>query len=459
MKRFLIILIVIAMSIISVYSQTKNEVTVKERNAIIEKIADSLEFYYVNHDIGKQISLQLKINEKNGLYNGTINPDTLAFKLTETLRSANGDLHLSVSHSPKKKTNSNNSNNLDNHKQAFTFNYGVPEVKILEGNIGYMKIISFSNWNFFEKTKSVMTTSMKFLENSDAIIFDVRDNRGGVPNLVAFLCSYLFDEEPVHLAQYYHRYRNDGYGLYTYKYIPGKRLTKVPVFVLVNEKSASAAEEFAYFLKHQKRAIIVGEVTMGAGYGVMSHRLNDRFIVYISSEEDINPITKTNFEGVGVIPNVKTEKHNTFNTAKDLAGKAAEDYKTQKYGRLQTLVDKYSNINENSNLSEIIDIVKKCQNGGLIGRTDINRLGYKYLENDPSISEAIFQLNTKLYPMSSNVFDSYGDGLKALKKFEEALKAYKQAVEIGKRIGSSNMSVYLANIKNIELLLADKKIN
>jgi tetratricopeptide (TPR) repeat protein len=443
------------MPITSIYSQTENNVTVNERKAIIKKIVDSLEFYYVNYDIGKKIGLQLKINEKKGLYNDIKNPDTLAFKLTETLRSVNGDLHLSVSYSPKKAPNSINNNNLDDHKQALAFNYGVPEVKILNGNIGYMKIISFSNWNFFEKTKSVMITSMKFLENSDAIIFDVRDNRGGVPNLVAFLCSYLFNEK-VHLAQYYHRYRNDGYGLYTYKYIPGKRLAKVPVFILVNDKSASAAEEFAYFLKHQKRATVIGQSTMGAGYGVMSHRLNDRFVVYISSEEDINPITKTNFEGVGVIPNIKTKKDSTFNTAKSLAEKAAIDFRTEKFEKLKTLMNAYSKISKDSNISEIINTVKQSQEEGLIGRTDINSLGYKYLKNNPEISEVVFQLNTKLYPISSNVYDSYGDSLKALSKLEEALGAYKKAVEIGELIGSSNIAIYQANIKDVEESIAKK---
>ncbi|EDP72124.1 hypothetical protein FBALC1_13522 [Flavobacteriales bacterium ALC-1] len=453
MKRLCSIILCLIISFTSIYAQNKNEVTTNERKAIIEKIADSLEFYYVNYDIGKQIGHQLKTNEKRGLYNDIKNPDTLAYKLTEVLRSVNGDLHLSVSHNPKKTGSSGNNNNLDDHKQALAFNYGVPEVKILDGNIGYMKIISFSNWNFFEKSKSVMTSSMKFLENSDAIIFDVRDNRGGVPNLVAFLCSYLFNEEPVHLAQYYHRYRNDGYGLYTYKYILGKRLTKVPVYILVNDKSASAAEEFAYFLKHQNRALIIGETTMGAGYGVMSHRLNDRFVVYISSEEDINPITKSNFEGVGVVPNIETKKDSTFNTAKILAKKAAKDYRVEKFKKLQTLIDAYSKINEDSNLSEIMSIVKQCQSEGLIGRTDINSLGYDYLKSKPIISEALFQLNTKLYPISSNVHDSYGDGLKAVNKLEEALSAYKKAVEIGELIGSTNLSIYLANIKAVKELI------
>ncbi len=458
MKKTYTTLVLILFSLTSIYAQTKKEVNPNEVKAMIKKIADSLEFYYVNYEKGKQMGLQLKTNEKLGHYNSIKNPDTLAHKLTETLRSMSSDVHLPVLHQPQNgsHTSYNYNNSLENHKQAFAYNFGVQEVKILDGNIGYMNISSFSNWNFYEQSKSVITASMKFLENSDAIIFDVRDNRGGVPSLVAFLCSYLFEEEPVHLAQYYHRYRNDGYGLYTYKYIPGKRLTKVPVFILVNDKSASAAEEFAYFLKHQKRGVVIGEATMGAGYGVMSHRLNDRFIIYISSEEDINPITKSNFEGVGVIPNIKTERQNAFSTAKDLAEKAVETYRIEKHKRLQTLIDKYSKINEGSDISEITGIIKRCQNENLIGRTDINRLGYKYLKNKPVISEAVFKLNTKLYPLSSNAFDSYGDGLKAVEKLEEALHAYKKAVEVGETIGSSNIAVYLANIKDVEKLLSNK---
>ncbi|WP_400080964.1 S41 family peptidase [Winogradskyella sp. R77965] len=455
MKRFSTVLVLILINLTSCYAQKNKDVTPNEIKLIIEKIADSLEFYYVDLYKAKQINTLLKANEKQGSYNTIKDPDTLAKKLTADLRYFSKDLHLWLGHKPKNEITKIAENTLDDYSKGLSSNFGVQEVKILDGNIGYMNITSFSNWNFLEQTKSVMTSSLKFIENTDAIIFDVRNNSGGVPTLVAFLCSYLFEEKPVHLAQYYHRYRNDGYGLYTYKYISGKRLTKIPVFILVNNKSASAAEEFAYFLKHQKRAVVIGEATMGAGYGVMSHRLSNRFVINISSEEDINPITKTNFEGVGVIPNIKVERQDAFSTAISLAKKAASTYKVEKHKKLQTLIEKYYRINENLNSYQIIHIIKECQKENLISRTDINRLGYKFLENNPSIAESIFELNTKLYPQSSNVFDSYGDGLKANGKLEEALQAYKKAIEIGELIGSSNMAIYKANIKAVEKLIAN----
>ncbi|MDW3652341.1 MAG: S41 family peptidase [Bacteroidia bacterium] len=131
--------------------------------------------------------------------------------------------------------------------------------------------------------------------------------------------SYLFEGEPIHLSDYYYRYQDSRHGIYTKKDLPGKRLPNIPVYVLVNSRSASAAESLAYMLKHLKRATVIGEITMGAGNGAMTHKINDRFSVTIASETTINAVTKTSFEQVGVLPNVKVSSEEAFDTGYRLA--------------------------------------------------------------------------------------------------------------------------------------------
>ena len=421
-------------------------------NTMVNRAADSLKHYYVDLKMGEKIGEYLKAQLKSGVFNNLSQPDSLAKRMTRELRSVNGDLHLYVLHKPKDDTSKNKAK-VEKRK---SLNYGIVELKILEENIGYIKVKSFSNWDYYHETRSMITSAMKFLEDTNTIIFDVRDNGGGVPQLVAFMISYLYPPQRVHLAQYTHRYNNSGYGLYTEENIPGKRLPNIPVFVLVNEKSGSAAEEFAYFLKHRKRATIVGKTTMGAGYGTMWHRLNDEFIISISSEEDINPITGTNFEKVGVIPHVKTKEHQTLPKAIELAKETAKNYKRVKQDLHKQLLLEYENISSITEIAKIEDIVLKCQEEALINLNDINGLGYQFLQNNSKISEAVFRINTQLYPSYSNAYDSYGDALTMNNKLIEAQKNYKKAIELGEMERSRYLPIYRENLKKVEKLLKEK---
>ena len=112
----------------------------------------------------------------------------------------------------------------------------------------------------------------------------------------------------MHLADFYTRYNNFRYGIYTEPFVPGIKLPKFPLFILVNEKSAAAAEELAFWVQNHKRALIIGQPTAGAGYGALNHQLSKRFSISISSEEEIDPITKKGFQGTGVIPDSITSR-------------------------------------------------------------------------------------------------------------------------------------------------------
>ena len=114
----------------------------------------------------------------------------------------------------------------------------------------------------------------------------------------------LFDE-PTHLDDIYDRGQNSTEQLWTFPYIPGKKLTGKAVYVLTSNRTFSAGEEFSYDLKSLSRATVVGEATGGGAHLVAPHRIDDHFFIRLPFGRFINPITRTDWEGTGVEPDIK----------------------------------------------------------------------------------------------------------------------------------------------------------
>ncbi len=159
---------------------------------------------------------------------------------------------------------------------------------------------------------------MGFLAHVDAIIFDLRDNHGGDPNMVAFIASYLFDR-PTHLNDLYNRRENSTQQYWTLADVPGKRLADKPAYVLTSTETFSGAEEFSYDLKNLKRATLVGEPTGGGAHLVGGHRIDDHFMIGVPFARAINPVSKTDWEGKGVEPDVKVKAADALAKAQALA--------------------------------------------------------------------------------------------------------------------------------------------
>jgi len=138
---------------------------------------------------------------------------------------------------------------------------------------------------------------------------------GGDPAMVAFVTSYLFGAQPVHLNDFYFRPLNETRPSWTLPYVPGKRLTNKDVYILTSSRTFSGAEEFTYNLKHLKRAIVVGETTGGGAHLVNGRPINDHFTIGVPSGRPINAVTKTDWEGVGVEPDAKVEADKALKTA------------------------------------------------------------------------------------------------------------------------------------------------
>lgn len=160
--------------------------------------------------------------------------------------------------------------------------------------------------------------AMNFLSHVAAIIFDLRENGGGDPKMIALISTYLFDK-PTHLNDLYNRKQDSTTQSWTLPYVPGNRLPDAPAFVLTSTATFSGAEEFSYNLKNLKRAILVGETTGGGAHPVRGQRIDDHFTVQVPFERAINPISKTNWEGTGVVPDVAAKASEALDVAEKLA--------------------------------------------------------------------------------------------------------------------------------------------
>ena len=94
------------------------------------------------------------------------------------------------------------------------------------------------------------------------------------------------------------------------------------MYVLTSHGTFSAGENFAYVLQAAKRATVVGEVTAGAPNIGRPYRIDKRFAIWVPNARPISTYTGTNWEGNGVIPNVKAPASDALNVAKKLAAQA-----------------------------------------------------------------------------------------------------------------------------------------
>lgn len=289
-----------------------------ERTNVIDGVDADLKEYYVEPTVAQEMADSLKAHEARGDYSGISDGDAFAAQLTKDLQEVSHDKHLRVDFSPFKmppRTKPTPEDEARFHQQMEHDNCGFDEVEILPNNIGYVKFDGFMDASFCGPT---VVAAMGFVAHTDAIIFDLRQNGGGQPAMVTLIASYLFDQ-PTHLIDIYNRKENSTTQNWTLSYLPGPRLTKQPVFVLTSKRTFSGAEEFAFDLKNQKRATIVGETTGGGAHPVSGHVVADYFMVDVPFAKSLDPVTNTNWEGIGVEPDVKVPAADALATAEKLA--------------------------------------------------------------------------------------------------------------------------------------------
>jgi len=291
-----------------------------ERARVIDGAIAKLDESYVFPETAKRMADTVRARQKRGEYDAVTNGASFARLLTEDFQSVSHDRHLRVNFSPRALPAQNSSGPSPDQvarmrRQMEQMNCGFVKVEQLEGNVGYVKFNMFADPNVCGPTASA---AMNFVANSDALIVDLRDNGGGDPRMVAYICSYLFSQR-THVNDLWTRKTNSTEEFWTSD-VPGKKLgDKVPVYVLTSKRTFSGAEEFTYNLKSLKRATIVGETTGGGAHPVNGQRIDEHFMIGVPFARAINPITKTNWEGAGVEPDVKVPASEALSAAQKLA--------------------------------------------------------------------------------------------------------------------------------------------
>jgi len=295
------------------------------RADVIRAALAALEKEYVFPEAAAKTSAFVRERDAAGEYAGIDSAKAFARRLTEDFQSVTHDKHLRVMYRLSDTQRRQAAPAAPPLLPGGTvtprmLNYGFEKAERLEGNVGLVEIRSFAA----EGTgmEEAAAAAMTFVANTDALIVDLRRNGGGRPETVALVSSYLFDT-PTHLNDLYWREGDRTESFSTRADVAGKRFggTK-PVFVLVSARTFSGAEEFAYNLKALKRATIVGETTGGGAHPGDMRPLGPNFAMFVPTGRAINPITKTNWEGVGVEPDVKVPAAEALDRARALAREA-----------------------------------------------------------------------------------------------------------------------------------------
>ncbi len=277
---------------------------------LVGKISKSYLDNYAIPDKGKEVSSFLLNNLKEGKYDNIASYDSLAVTLKRDIYKITNDKHTQIIYKlTKKDPKSGDTNQPQSPAEFFKTieNYGFTKIEIKDGNIGYVKMPVFFPIQMDAKAKDAADAMMKKFENCQSIIFDLTGCRGGDPNMISYLISYLYPKDKkIHLNSFFYRPNESTMDSFTQS-INGEPLVDVNVYVLTSNKTFSAGEEFSYDLKHLKRATLVGEVTGGGAHAVEPRVIDDKFNMMLPTGRAINPITKTNWEGVGVKPHVEIE--------------------------------------------------------------------------------------------------------------------------------------------------------
>jgi hypothetical protein len=275
----------------------------KARKQVIEALLRELNRAYVFPEKAVAIDRDLSTRQRQHAYDAFTSRLAFGQAITEDLRRLTHDEHLHL--------------DVGCAERATHLGRGEPTTppsggdrsrvfgpsRRLDGNIAYIDVATFGVPE--GQARDEIRDTMSAAADAAAIIFDVRRNGGGEPEIVALLSSYLFGSEPVHLNSLYWRIPDRTDDFFTNPNVQGTKFgpTK-PVYVLTSARTFSAAEEFTYDLQTRKRAVIVGETTGGGAHPGDVVALPHGFTTFVPSGRAVNPITHTNWEGTGVKPDV-----------------------------------------------------------------------------------------------------------------------------------------------------------
>ncbi|KUG25134.1 d-alanyl-d-alanine carboxypeptidase [hydrocarbon metagenome] len=413
-------------------------------NEFVKKSSNLLKEKYIFPEVAEKISVHINDKNKEGFFDNLTDPKEFAEVMTEEMQSISNDKHMrvhvkSINNTLEPEAPNPLKNIYKTESQFKSINFGFTKLEKIKGNIGYLKLDGFAP---LHAAKDYADLAMKYLSTSDAVIIDLRENNGGSPDLVQYICSYFF-EEPTHLNSLYNRVSNDTAHFVSLEKVDGKKMPDIPLFVLTSSKTFSAGEEFAYNIQTQKRGTLIGETTGGGANPGQLFNVTKNLGVFIPTGMAINPITKTNWEGIGVKPDIETTTEEVLEKAITLAEQSAEKYKTEKDKIMLNYIDEINSkieeaeklFDENKEIQKVASIIKIALDLGLrenlIDEMFINFLGYQKLFDEKySMAVEIFKYNVNAFPNTANTYDSLGEAYLKIGDKVNAIINYKKSLEL-----------------------------
>jgi carboxyl-terminal processing protease len=186
-------------------------------------------------------------------------------------------------------------------KLSFTVTRAVIDLVVaggtmLPGNIG---LVTIQNFNSKCKTQAVAAVEELCEQGAAALIFDVRNNPGGYLSELVALLDYLLPEGVLLKSVDYRGVEDVDYS--------GADCVEMPMAVLINSQTYSAAEFFAAALQEYDWAVLVGEATTGKGYYQQTYTLSDGSAVNVSTGKYVTASGVSLAEIGGLTPDVAVD--------------------------------------------------------------------------------------------------------------------------------------------------------
>ncbi|MGV7210092.1 S41 family peptidase [Oxalobacteraceae bacterium A2-2] len=297
-----------------------------DKAAAVELLAQRLSGNYILADEGGKMAAAIRDHSRKGDYDQAVTDAEFAGLLMAHIQAAHPDKHLSIRYIPNAPPDrprpSASQPMPPEMRQRMTemgqyLNFSFDKVERLPGNIMYLKLDGFFE---AEAGKAAATAAMNLAAHGNAMIIDLRENHGGDPRMVAHVASYLLGDKKVHLSDIYFRADNETNSFWSDPAVPGARFgADKPVYVLTSGETFSAAEDFSYNLQAIKRITVVGETTGGGAHPIQPFRVGQNLVAIIPVGRSINPVTKGDWEGSGVKPDVAIAADKALTKANALA--------------------------------------------------------------------------------------------------------------------------------------------
>ena len=281
---------------------------------IVTKAMELLRANYVFPDEAERAAATIEARLAAGEYDG-LDEITLTDRVTGHLQDITGDKHLRLRlgggpgprREPPKRPDREKM-----RKMGRLDNFGIRRVERLNGNVGY---IDLRRMAVPANAGPAIAAAMELVTGTYALIIDMRHNGGGAPEGVVFWCSYLFDGEPTHLNDIFRADTGETRQYWALPYVPGTRYPDQPVYVLTSERTFSGGEDLCYTLQALGRAQVIGETTGGGAHPTRPFPVSPAVHIGIPFARSVNPVTGTNWQGTGVVPDVAVPEAQAYDVA------------------------------------------------------------------------------------------------------------------------------------------------